>query len=114
MPFVNDRSEYPWKTIDRERNIALYGKYSNSDGEHGYELDVDGVVVKLKSRNSTMKNKDNEWFIKRTIFGLYIPPKSKLKKEQVIQLIEDAFQVYGATCGKTEMDYVETNFSLGD
>lgn len=110
MAFVNDRSETPWKTIDRERNITLQKKYSYPDGINGYQLDIDGAIVKLKAFEETRPSKDNKWSIKRKIFGLYIPSEAALDKKQVIQLIEEAFQVHGATCGGLEMDFVETCF----
>lgn len=42
MGFVNDRSEEPWKTIDREREITLINTGVSQDGEWFFSLDIKG------------------------------------------------------------------------
>jgi hypothetical protein len=50
MVFVNDKSEKPWKTIDRQRNATLicYGQ-RGADAPQDFEFILDGQTIKFSA-----------------------------------------------------------------
>lgn len=102
MGFVNDKSEKPWKTIDRERGITLITVKNNSPelGTNTFKLDIQGkqvgfygirwtnLVKHLKKDNITWK-----------IYGVCWTGKERWGSDgvgdDVLQIIEEAMQTYG-------------------
>lgn len=94
MGFVNDKSEKPWKTIDRERNITLINqKIRVDDAVREFTLDIDGEKYFFLARRGDkyvdgQENLDVTWEV------LEINPKSEFD-ERLRAIIQEALGAFG-------------------
>lgn len=103
MGFVNERDEHgKWRTIDHERGLLLQKKSGPSrEGTYEFEFKMNEQIIyfsgvsresvhgEQKAKNYTQYNMN--WYFNR----LSIPPELQSDKEQILEEISNALEVYG-------------------
>jgi hypothetical protein len=112
MVFINDKSEKPWKTIDRQRNAVLICQgQRGGDAPQDFEFSLDGQTIKFSAwrymKRSELKKYDMRW----QIIQVSMPQILKNKKEEIFELIKESLNAYGLNYSKEQASSVEITFS---